>query len=154
MGVFEGCKVKSDEANTAYTMAEIWRHLTWSLLAAYVGKFPVKDALNRPWSAHSHPLGAQAAGGPLTGCFTALWSFKGDLEYFAKSLHLRHYQANGFCEFCPATYRLADPGLVWTNFGPTSSWKGRCFSKAEWEAIHPSPHWLFKVFPFFVSIQH
>ena len=56
-------------------------------------------------------------GKPLAdGYFLVLWSIKGDLDYFAKQLHLRHYSRNEFCELCPANAEEGNVALNLTNF--------------------------------------
>ena len=78
VGIFDDCKVKPSEVVEHDTMAEIWRHITWSLFAAYRGFFPDSTAHNKLWekdSLESQFLGKQLAGWYLL----VLWSLKGDL---------------------------------------------------------------------------
>ena len=150
-GIFEDCKAKASDSSVADTMEEIWRHILWPLLAAYEGVFPMTNANNQPWDEQS--LEASASGQELAGgFFLVVWSLKGDLDYFAKGLQLRHYGANEFCEFCPATCVLDVPGLVWTNFGRRCLWTQRLYTKAQRGELHPQRRWSFNVFPFFVAV--
>ena len=50
-------------------------------------------------------------------------SFKGDLDYFAKCLFLRHYSCHEFCAFCPAHSNRDDPPMMWNNFRQDAQWK-------------------------------
>ena len=78
-----------------------------------------------------------------------LWSTKGDLEHFAKSLCLRHYGSNMCCELCPAHSDVAIPAMMWANLSRLALWKQRLFSKVQRLAIHPDFHcFFFRVFPF------
>ena len=73
---------------------------------------------------------------------------KGDLDYFAKGLYLRHYAADSFCEFCCAHSSTADPPGLWSNFRQDARWKQQLFTVPEWRALHPIRHWLFEAFGF------
>jgi hypothetical protein len=66
-----------DESHT-----EIWRVLNWSLHWLYEGLWPRVDFRGEPWPANS--ADAIIAGEPLAGGLRcALWSIKGDLDFFA-----------------------------------------------------------------------
>ena len=52
-GLFEDCKAQPSPTSEADTMQEIWRHVLWSFLSAYTGKFPEKDAWNKPWGRYT-----------------------------------------------------------------------------------------------------
>ena len=46
------------------------------------------------------PIERDLAGTPLAGgLFAVIYSLKGDLDYFAKCLKLRHYNRNEMCDF-------------------------------------------------------
>ena len=70
------------------------------------------------------------------GLFAVLWCLKGDLDYFARSLHLRHYNANDMCDLCPATRRLDERSLLYNNFGRDATWKSLCFTAAQWRGLY------------------
>ena len=89
-GIFEDCKTKPANKTDPGTMQQCWKIVVWSFRAAFEGKWPARDWNDDPW-----PLGSfehRVAGEDLAdGFFAVLWSLKGDLDYFAKGLFLRHY---------------------------------------------------------------
>ena len=69
-----------------------------------------------PWT-DAHPTEKEMAGKPLAdGLFAVLLCLKGDLDYFAKALHLRHYNANEMCDMCPAHRISDDPDGLYNIF--------------------------------------
>lgn len=132
-GLFESSK-------TAGTMQEAWAVILWSLEAAFLGQHPHTNYDGLPCAR----LGGELLCG---GFFLVPWSLKGDLDYFAKGLGLRHYQAKEFCEFCPAN-ESDDVGMRWNNFRLDASWKRQLFTVSQWRAVHPELHWIFKKFEF------
>ena len=107
-GMFEDCKGKGVVLDDDTTMNESWRVVVESLEAAYDGVFQ---------------QGEECAGQELAGgFFLVVWCLKGDLDYFAKGLHLRHYTRNEFCEFCPAHSNEAVPAMLWSNFRVDAGW--------------------------------
>ena len=71
-------------------------------------------------------------------------SLKGDLDHYAKSLHLRHDSSNQFCDLCPAAYH-STIGLNPLNFGPTCTWQRLTYSSSEWFGLYQDTflHWVF-----------
>ena len=132
-------------------MQQLWKVLIWSLRAAYTGNWPDSDVDGNSYSVYPESsFERRMAGKPLAGGhFLVTWSLKGDLEYFAKGLHLRHYACNEFCEFCRAHSNPRDIPRLWTNFSAGAAWKTSLFSVAEWRAMHAvDMHWLFREFDF------
>ena len=147
-GLFEDTKVTPTATSDRDTMGQAWATCLWSLEAAFLGKFPAKDHNNQDW-----PPGfdCNVAGQELAGGFFLVpWSLKGDLDYFAKGLHLRHYSSNEFCEFCPANSddSSGDVSMRWNNFRLDALWKRSLFTVAQWRSVHPTLHCLFVRFPF------
>ena len=63
---------------------------------------------------------------PLAGgYFGVIYALKGDLEYFTKSLKLRHFNSLDMCDLCPATRRDSDRSLMYNNFDRDAAWKLR-----------------------------
>lgn len=109
----------------------------WSLRALYDGVHPATDAKGAPWP----PLSQEAAraGKPLAGGYRGVvWLLKGDLEYFANSLHLNHYASRSPCFLCKAGCDAAAP---WTDPRQTAAWRATCHTKDVWTAAYtPHPH--------------
>jgi hypothetical protein len=141
-GIFEDCKVKPSPEQPEDTLKECWRVALWSLRAAFEGKAPAVDCDGR---ACTDPRKANR--NLADGFFLVIWGVKGDLDFYAKGLFLRHYARNEFCEFCPATTH-GEYGMTWNNFNKNATWKSKIFTKTEWHAIHPHKHWLFDTFDF------
>ena len=68
-GLFEDCKVQPDALSTDQTMEELWRVSLWSLLAAFEGFVPERDAWRNEWPLDS--LEDQAKGQELAGGFSS-----------------------------------------------------------------------------------
>ena len=137
--VFGHNKVHTEECNTEQEIGEV---LGWSYRALQAGKWPSNDHRGKAYD----PLSAegQLAGTDLAdGWCAAIYLMKSDLDFLAKSLGLRHYSANEFCDLCPCNV-AGEPGLWPSNFGPDSRWIHALFSVEEWRALYPNvPHWLF-----------
>ena len=94
---------------------EIWRVLTWSFFWLSVGVWPEVDMYGAPYG-DDRPTERDLAGTPLAGgLFAVIYSLKGDLDYFAKCLKLRHYNRNEMCDFCCCT-RVGPRGMLYNNF--------------------------------------
>ena len=105
--IFETCKAHLEEHGHC-SMTEIWKIIVWSLKALHSGKWPPLDWCDKPWPPGSAEKVLADNDTPLAGgYFCVLWILKGDLDYFAKVLRLRHYSANEFCELCPCSKALA-----------------------------------------------
>ena len=127
-----------DESHT-----EIWRVLNWSLHWLYEGLWPRVDFRGEPWPANSAE--AIIAGEPLAGGLRcALWSIKGDLDFFAKTLKLQHYNSNSMCDLCPAN-RGPSRAMLYNNLSDDAAWMKQLRSVAQWKALYAggSPHPIF-----------
>ena len=92
--------------------------------------FPTRKYDDTEWEKGSSEQ--MLAGTPLAnGLFGLVLGFKGDLEFFANSLKLRHHNSNLLCDWCPAE-RTEDPALCYCNFGPSSTWPTRLFTRSAW----------------------
>ena len=109
-------------------MREFWRHLHWSLLWLYRGKWPQQDVDGRK-------ITTPEAGTPLAGGYSAcVWLIKGDLDYLAKTMHLESVTSHCCCLKCPAN----TSDMPWTDFHPVkASWLGSEYSDEAWLAQHP-----------------
>ena len=76
-----------------------------------------------------------------------LFLLKGDLDYYAKCLGLRHYASNSPCDLCRAN---RDPlsSLRYNNFRSDAEWKTSLISHGEWRAMFPNAHMIFQRSPF------
>lgn len=92
-------------------------------------------------SAEEELAGTDLAG----GLRCVLYILKGDLEYFANHYHLRHYNAENMCDFCPAHRNTADPGLLFNNLSSTSRWQSLLFTGPQWLRLRDqqAPHPVF-----------
>ena len=83
--------------------------------------------------------------------FGVLWSIKGDLDFFAKALALRHYGANKPCDWCPCD---KDKDKLWwpNNFLASALWQTSLTTAEEWRLANPHPHWLFQI-PFLSNLN-
>ena len=150
-GVYEACKATAEEhGDDNDTMKEAWRIMLWSLWFLYLGIWPTVD----PWG-EDFPVGssdAALAGTWLAnGLFGVVWCIKGDLDFIAKVLHLRNYNANLLCDCCPATaYGKDDPlydeEMRCCNFSPKAKWKQQLYSAQQWRDIMKDDmHWIFQI---------
>jgi hypothetical protein len=141
-GIFENSKVNGIVSNTDAEKGEV---LLWSYEALQSGKWPHKDHLKQPWPAGSAE--EKLAGQDLAGGYCGVvYMSKQDLDYVAKSLHLRNYNANQPCDYCSCDRSAVEPGWWPTNFGNTSLWKDALLTADEWRALYPEvPHWLFRL---------
>ena len=93
------------------------------------------------------PTERDLAGTPLAGgLFAVIYSLKGDLDYFAKCLKLRHYNRNEMCDFCCCT-RVGPRGMLYNNFAPDCMWKTMGFDELTWRANYNGKflHWVFNL---------
>ena len=87
-----------DGGTTKDTVREVWEVLARSFYHLWLGTWPDRDWRGAAWA----PGSAEdiLSGQPLAdGHFGVIWLLKGDLDYFAKQLGLRHYGANAPCDF-------------------------------------------------------
>ena len=95
-GLFEDCKTKPPIKTDPGTMQQCWEIVIWPLKACLSGAWPELDWKGMPWPVGSFEDAMKHK--PLAGGFMlVLWGLKGDLDYFAKGLFLRHYGKNEFC---------------------------------------------------------
>jgi len=137
-----------EKSKTATSMDEVWRVLLWSFTAAFRGCHPGADWHGKRWPAGSSEAILAASETRIAGgFFFVIWSIKGDLDWYAKGLGLKSYNANDPCEFCPCSKDGAK-GLWPMNFGPTCAWKNQLHTRTSWRASNPDMHLLFKSFSF------
>jgi len=120
-------------------MRDVWRAALWGLHAAYEGVHPNQDVDGHPDARSGQDI--------CGGFFLVPWILKGDLDYFAKGLHLCHYSSNSFCEHC-AAFAGDNVDWRWNNFRSDAQWMLHSYTTPEWRAKHPNLHWLFVKFPF------
>ena len=87
------------------------------------------------------------AGQPLAdGLFGVLWSLKGDLDYFSKTLKLRHYNSNHMCDLCTAG-RVGGRELLYNNFDADALWKQQLLTPQQWRACYNARflHYIFNL---------
>ena len=88
---------------------DVWKRLALS----FKGMWPTVDWNKRPWADES-PVDKEMAGKELAdGLFGVLTCLKGDLDYFAKGLGLRHYNSQAMCDFCPANRDMANRSTLY-----------------------------------------
>lgn len=131
---------------TRNSMDTAWRIARWSFEALASGLWPAHDPWGRSYSEHF--LGspnAVRAGTQLAGGYSAvIWVIRGDLDYFAKSLHLRHHASSRPCSWCPCNSSLGD-AMAWNEFREEfAAWMQELWSNSEWRESHPDCHQLFK----------
>jgi len=103
------------------TMDRVWKIIHWSLFFTFLGVWPTCDWQGNEWT-DEHPAERALAGTWLAdGFFAVVWLLKGDLDYFAKHLHLRSYSANVPCDFCPCD-KDRSPGWWPSNFAADALW--------------------------------
>ena len=102
---------------TKSSMDTVWRIITWSFNVLKAGVWPEADAFGRVYK-HFSPLSAEAkrAWQLLAGGYRAcLFVIRGDLDYFAGSLGLRHHTSLKPCSWCPCNSTVGDP-MNWREF--------------------------------------
>ena len=117
------------------TYQEIWRVLCWSIHWLGQGVWPPVDMFGERWPAGSadRARGGKALAGGFRAC---LYALKGDLDYYAKTLKLRHYNANAMCDLCPAHRDVHDPANLYNNFVVGAAWKRSLYTEDEWRALY------------------
>eukprot|EP00969_Alexandrium_andersonii_P294697 13026633-Alexandrium_andersonii.AAC.1 len=106
----------------------------------WAGTWPDKDHTGKKFDANS--LEGKLAGSSLAGGFyCAMWSFKGDLEFFCQSLGLQNPGCGQPCNLCRANLKE----LPWTNFSRRPAWEASVWTQASWEAAHPEHVALFDI---------
>ena len=129
------------------TAMDMWRVVTWSLHWLYMGVWPPVDWYGRAWT-ETHRSEKELGDSKLAdGLFGVLFSLKGDLDYFAKNLKLRHYNANLMCDLCPANRCVDDRTLLYNNFSEDAAWKTQTYDAAAWRLLYLGKflHWVFNL---------
>jgi hypothetical protein len=92
--------------------------MMWSFNALFEGRWPNIDHLGRPYdpqSSEGQLAGQYLAPARSTGYSAILWSVKGDWDYFSKTLGLKSYSANAYCDFCEIDKGHPDSEMWPTN---------------------------------------
>ena len=117
----------------------------------FKGKFP-----DRHWDGHYYEAGTAEFNIKLNdlagGFFCVVWGIKCDLDWVAKGLRCRNYNANRPCDFdgCDKD----DVEKNWPNyFGADAHWKTSQVSPQEWRLANPTMHMLFKTFTFLSALN-
>ena len=127
MGLFEQSKVDN-------TMDAIWLPLIWSFKALASGRWPEVDHRGQPYRPGS--IEHERAGTELAeGLRGVLWALKADLDHLAKSYHLRHYNSEHPCEFCPAHNHDTYVPMKWNNFKKNARWKVHKYNTEQWRLV-------------------
>ena len=132
--LFNLCRRIATDHDTYVTVFKI---MHWSFYWLYQGRWPTHT-----WNGH-RIAGRQAGTLLAEGMFCVIWNFKGDLDYFAKCLGLRHYASLQPCFFCPADCTNIGDGRPWTDFreGLSRSFAA-AYSKDQWTRLFPHPNIL------------
>ena len=87
-------------ATAANTWTEVFDVLAWSFQSLWKGTHPTEDWKGNPLKSDL----ANLAGKPLTeqGFRFLIWNYLGDLEYYANTLKLPHWNRKDFCWLCNA----------------------------------------------------
>jgi hypothetical protein len=130
-------------------MTGAWEAMMWSFKALYDGRFPENDWNGKPWASTSSEalLAKEHLCSASEEFFCVIWSVKGDLDWYAKSLGLNSYNANEPCPYCPVS-KLKSKHFWPTNFSLTAPWKIQQISAADWRASVGYLHPIFKGFEF------
>ena len=104
------------------------RLLTWSLYWLMLGRWPSRDAYDRP--INSPKAGKQLAG----GVYAVLWTLKADLEHMAKIFDFPYPASAQPCGLCKAD-TASHP---WTDCRPCASWRSTVWSQTTWLVEHPN----------------
>jgi hypothetical protein len=125
-------------------MKRVWKILCWSFEVLATGKWPAVDAFGKPYPANT--VAGRRAGSDLAGGYKArVWCLKGDLDYLAKQLHLRHFSSAHPCCLCPANSSPGDP-LCWSEFRTgRAQWQSELWTNSEWAEANQSPHQLLQL---------
>lgn len=129
------------------THQEIWKILNWSLYWLGKGRWPATDWEGKAWPANSSEATLANKKVLLADGYQAiLYSIKGDLDFYAKTLHLRHYNADHMCDLCPAS-RSGHRTYAYNNFSEDAVWKKQLHTTTEWQAIYngQAPHPIFEL---------
>lgn len=135
-----------------HTMNKFWKVFAWSMTALKEGRWPTKDAWNKP-------IHSSMAGKSLMGGFTAyIWGVIGDLDYFTKTLELPNSNSGSPCALCPCN----STDVPWWDFRLLAEWIRRIYTPAEWLAAGWDRCGLFRcpgvnvysIYPDWMHIKH
>ena len=123
------------------TMDKAWRIIWWSLYWLWVGKWPDRDHDDKPY-----PAGSEDARRALTdlagGFYGVVWTLRGDLDYYAKSLGLNMWNTSHPCVLCPANVTPGD-SMAWSCFRPEAQWIDATWGNEAWRQDRPEHHQVF-----------
>lgn len=146
-GLFLDSIVSRAEGYDDETDEEIWKALIWSLNAMYEGRWPTHDWKGVKYDAES-PEGQRANTFLAGGYRVVIWLLKGDIDYYAKSLWLKHYSSLDFCDYCNSTIDNVDASMQSYKFGPTARWMNALLTAEQWRSNARVVHYVFVHFKF------
>jgi len=129
------------------SMDHVMRVICWSFKALASGLWPEADPWGRRYADHSPgSLDSRRAGTQLADGYCGIvWVVRGDLDYFANTLHLHHHAAARPCSWCPCNSVAGDP-MAWSEFRRgISQWPSELWSDEEWREVHPNRHQLLQL---------
>ena len=110
--------------HAADTWMDVWSILAWSFEAAWLGIHPSVDWNDQPFPPESRfhmSSGQQLCG----GLRFVIWNLIGDLEFFANTMGLSHWQSHSLCWACNASrnspaldFRINWNGRGWVLYDP------------------------------------
>jgi hypothetical protein len=117
-----------------HTQKTLFKILAWSLYWLWRGVWPEFDYRG---VASTHPKAGQHLAG---GYWAVLWTVKGDLDYFCKTLNMPWYTSRTPCALCPCN----SSDIPWTDFSSAAAWRARVWDNVTWAAQFPNRHVLFQ----------
>jgi hypothetical protein len=115
------------------TMATFWKHLVWSFHWLMLGLWPAADPDGVQYEPGTREYKLHHDVKYLAGGWRGvLWCLKGDLEYFANSLHLEHFGSHTPCFLCGCN----STDYPWTDCRPQARWLTRLWSPNSWPKRH------------------
>ena len=115
------------------TWSPLWRWITWSFIALFMGKFPTEDPDGQP---------CEKAGEWLTPqkYRFVVWVLEGDHEYFSNTLGLPHWNNHRMCWDCDCD--VTSEGKHWRDL-VGNSWIVKTIQEVRNDP--PSSHYIFKL---------
>ena len=106
------------------TWLELWKVMSWSLLALWNGRHPLLDWNNQPFKPGSR-FAAKAGQLIAKGFRFVVWNIIGDWDFHVNVLGMPHWRNPCICHECDATqidgarpYNRNFPGKLWDLFDP------------------------------------
>ena len=128
--------------------------MTWTLKAMFAGVHPTVDWNGIPFDRGTGEF--HIAGQPLcpdADFFFVLWIINGDIDWFAKRLHLRPHNAVRPCDWCSAD-KHGDSKAWPTYFGSDATWMSELTRAPEWrESNEATLHMLFRELPYLSNMN-